>query len=88
MSHLILNDLDESLVERLQTRAAAHGRTVEEEHRAILEEALATPEAEDDSWKRMAERRARLSDRYFPDTTALIRQMRDERAGIVPEQPE
>lgn len=43
MSQLIVHDLDESLVERLRERAAAHGRSLEAEHRAILAAVLQRP---------------------------------------------
>ncbi len=40
MATLLVRRLDERLVDRLKQRAAAHGRSVEAEHRVILEEAL------------------------------------------------
>lgn len=40
MPNLTVRHLDEALVERLERRAAEHGRTAEDEHRVILEEAL------------------------------------------------
>lgn len=40
MSNLIVRNLDESLVRKLKRRAAAHSRSAEAEHRAILEAAL------------------------------------------------
>ncbi|AWK87473.1 FitA-like ribbon-helix-helix domain-containing protein [Azospirillum thermophilum] len=86
MGHLILKDLDDGLVQRLQSRAAAHGRSPEEELRAILQETLSSPvDGQSDFWNRMAARRARLSAIPFPDSTALIREDRDRRAGLIPE---
>ena len=41
MATLLVRRLDDDLVDRLKRRAASHGRSVEAEHRAILEEALA-----------------------------------------------
>lgn len=41
MAQLIVRNLDPRLVERLKRRAAAHGRSAEEEHRQILEQVLA-----------------------------------------------
>ena len=41
MATLIVRKLDEEIVRRLKARAAAHGRSAEAEHRAILESALA-----------------------------------------------
>lgn len=43
MGQLLVRDLDEALVEALKKRAAAHGRSAEAEHRAILEQALRGP---------------------------------------------
>ena len=40
MATLIVRQLDEEIVRRLKLRAAAHGRSAEAEHRAILETAL------------------------------------------------
>jgi plasmid stability protein len=40
MASLIVRNLDRELVRRLKERAAAHGRSAEAEHRAILEEVL------------------------------------------------
>lgn len=39
MAQLIVRELDESVKERLKARAKRHGRTLEAEARAILEEA-------------------------------------------------
>jgi plasmid stability protein len=39
MASLIVRRLDEDLVRRLKARAAAHHRSAEAEHRAILERA-------------------------------------------------
>lgn len=40
MATLVVRQLDDDLVRRLKERAAAHGRSAEAEHRAILNEAL------------------------------------------------
>lgn len=40
MPNLIVRNLDEALVHKLKRRAAAHSRSAEAEHRAILEAAL------------------------------------------------
>ncbi len=45
MATLLVRRLDEKVVEQLKARAKAHGRSVEAEHRAILEEALRPPTA-------------------------------------------
>ncbi|HEX7048523.1 MAG TPA: Arc family DNA-binding protein [Gammaproteobacteria bacterium] len=43
MADLIIRNLDEHIVQALKRRAAKHGRSVEAEHRAILETALLKP---------------------------------------------
>lgn len=40
MGQLIVRNLPEAIVRALKVRAAAHGRSAEEEHRRILEAAL------------------------------------------------
>ena len=40
MAQLIVRNLDDDLVRRLKQRAAAHGRSAEEEHRQILRASL------------------------------------------------
>ncbi len=40
VAQLIVRNLDEDLVRRLKRRAAAHGRSAEEEHRRLLREVL------------------------------------------------
>lgn len=43
MAQLIVRSLEPELVQELKRRAAAHGRSAEEEHREILRAALARP---------------------------------------------
>lgn len=45
MAQLVVRNLDESTVRALKERAAAHGRSAEEEHREILRRALNVPSA-------------------------------------------
>ena len=42
MEDLLLEDVDPALVEKLTERAEENGRSVEEEHRQILADALTT----------------------------------------------
>lgn len=71
-------------VTALHRRALAGGRSVEAEHRALLEEVLApkvVPEAasDDDWWERARKMRESLAGRVFGDSTADIREDRDSR---------
>ena len=43
MANLLVRGIDDELVQRLRKQAAAHGRSVEAEHRAILAAALVGP---------------------------------------------
>lgn len=74
MGQLLVRGLDDRLIQLLKERAARHGRSVEAEHRAILEATFA------DDRETFAERAARLRARIPPstlNTTDLIREDRD-----------
>ncbi|WP_246327195.1 FitA-like ribbon-helix-helix domain-containing protein [Burkholderia guangdongensis] len=43
MANLLVRNVDESIVQSLREQAAAHGRSAEAEHRAILAQALGRP---------------------------------------------
>jgi antitoxin FitA len=43
MPQLLVRNVEESVVLKLKRRAAAHGVSVEEEHRRVLKEALSRP---------------------------------------------
>jgi antitoxin FitA len=43
MANLLVRGLDDTLVQNLREQAAAHGRSVEAEHREILAQALVQP---------------------------------------------
>jgi plasmid stability protein len=72
---LLVRKLEPELVERLKRRALAHGRSVEAEHRALLEEAL-RPGAVDFA-ERARQLRARTRGRKTTDSAELIRADRD-----------
>lgn len=78
MGQLLVRGLDDTLIATLRQRAARHGRSVEAEHRAILERALA-PEME-----LFAAAAARLRARTPPqtsDSADIVRQDRDRDHG-------
>jgi plasmid stability protein len=54
MASLIVRRLDDDLVRRLKTRAAAHHRSAEAEHRAILESALRPHVSGRELWAKLA----------------------------------
>jgi plasmid stability protein len=74
MGQLILDDLDDRLIECLERRAARSGRSVEAEHRAILEQALLQ---DLELFAEAAARLRSLSPKLKTDSADLIRQDRD-----------
>lgn len=88
MGHLTLDIRDDDLIGRLKSRAEAHGRTLEEEHQEILREVLQTPVQNESFWEWAKRNQERLRGRTFPDTTQMLREDRDRRAGLIPDEPE
>ena len=83
MGQLLVRSLDDRLIRSLKERAARHGRSVEAEHRAILEAALGPP------CESFAERAARLRARIPRsdiDSTDLIRWDRDHNYDYDPDE--
>lgn len=78
MGQLLVRDLDDEVIRRLKQRAALHGRSVEAEHRLILEEAVKPPaESPRDVARRF---RAELAGTApAVDTVDLLRSLREER---------
>ena len=82
MTQITIRRLDPVVIEGLKKRAAGAGRSMEEEARKILSEAvleagLARQRA---ALERLnATRKAIFGDKIFPDSTPLIRRMREER---------
>lgn len=82
MAALTVGDLDDDLIQQLQRRAAAHGRSAEAEHREILRAALG-----EGSWaatrREAADRLAALQDRIAARGTVeagdLLRESREAR---------
>jgi plasmid stability protein len=62
MATLHIRDLKDSVKERIRVRAAQHGRSMEAEARAILEEAAARQEPEEHLYLRVR----RLVEKYGP----------------------
>lgn len=56
MAALSIRDLDDEVKQRLRTRAARHGRSMEAEVRAILEEAVSEPEESGDLFTTLMDR--------------------------------
>ena len=77
MPQLLVRNVDEAVVTALRKRAAEHHRSVEAEHRAILEAALLSGTT--DFSARAANLRAATAGRFTVDSAELIRADRDSR---------
>lgn len=75
---LIVRNVEEGLVRRLKLRAARNGRSMEAEHRRILEETLAS-DAEPSFQEAAARLRALTRGRKHTPAEDLVREGRDER---------
>jgi len=74
MPDLLLANVPQDIVDALERQAALNGRSVEAEHRIILEAALRAG-----FWERAAVLREETRGRISGDSADLIRQERDER---------
>lgn len=82
MTQITIRRLDPVVIDGLKKRAANAGRSMEEEARKILSEAVGDDQLERQrAWlKEMAKVRRKLfGDKVFSDSTPLIRRMRKER---------
>ena len=76
MAQITIRQLDDAVVARLRQRAAAAGRSMEQEVREILTSACADPEA---IVSRLRQRQNSYGGRVFSDSAEIVRQMRDDR---------
>lgn len=83
MGNITIRNIDDSLLQALEERASAAGRSLEEEARRILAETVQSPQG--DFWERMRQRRASYGDKVFSDSGAISSEMRAERSGLVGE---
>lgn len=74
MAHLVLHDVDPQVIEELRKRGDPRGRSIEDEAKAVLEEALGLSRAR----ALRAARRIRAEvPGPFEDSAGLLRQNRD-----------
>jgi plasmid stability protein len=88
MTQITIRRLDPGVIERLKKRAAAAGRSMEEEARTILsntvlEEQLARQRAAVEDMRALHKRI--YGDRIFPDSSDEFRKMREERTRQIKE---
>lgn len=82
MTQLVLSNLDPILIEKLKIRSQQHGRSLDEELKAILEQAVDTEVVREvmamaEAREKLEIARARYADRKFSDSTELVREDRD-----------
>jgi plasmid stability protein len=85
MTQLTIRRLDQTVIDGLKKRAAAAGRSMEEEARQILKDAIIDEhlQRQREGLERLIARRKQIfGDRVFSDSTEIIRKMRDERTEI------
>jgi plasmid stability protein len=77
MAELVLTDVDDMVLHNLRERAARHGRTPDEEAKAILAESVGTKRS--GAWAPVDAIYERLaaSGRTFSDSAELLRKDRD-----------
>ncbi len=75
MAQILVRNLDDSVVERLKTRAKANGRSLEAEVRLILEQSAKVDMAT--ARQHVMEIRKKLAGRKFTDSVELIREDRE-----------
>lgn len=75
MPHILVRDVDADIVERLKSRAKQHGRSLQGEVKAILEEAtpmtMSEARAVSEKWQKY------FKGRKFSDSAKLIREDRE-----------
>ena len=78
MAQILVRDLDDTIVERLRSKAQAHNRSLEAEVRWVLGEAAAALTIDHAAAVHsLSNLRKKLKGRKLPDTTASIREERD-----------
>lgn len=83
MGQLLVRNLNDQLIRSLKERAARNGRSVEAEHRAILESVL---EPETESFAELAARLRASAPPSKIDSTDLIRADRDRNYDYDPDE--
>ena len=74
MAHLVLHDVDPTVIVELLRRAEPHGRTIEDEAKAVLEEALGLSSARSLQAARRIRSELAGSGGQFADSAAVLRE--------------
>lgn len=78
MKHLVLDNPSDGLVEALEREAALNGRSVEAEHRAILEQVLGGPKS---TFQETARQLRESTSKIDTESGEIVRDQRDARHG-------
>jgi plasmid stability protein len=88
MTQLTIRRLDKTVIDGLKKRAAAAGRSMEEEARRILSDAVIDEQmARQRAWvvRMKAKHKELYGDQVFPDSSDEFRKMREERTRQIEE---
>jgi plasmid stability protein len=88
MTQLTIRRLDQTVIDGLKKRAAAAGRSMEEEARRILSEAVVDEQLrrQREGLERLIAKRTEIfGDKVFPDSSDEFRKMREERTRYIEE---
>jgi plasmid stability protein len=88
MSQLTIRRLAPTVIEGLKKRAAAAGRSMEEEARTIISDAVSDQQlARQRAWvtEMKAKHKRLYGDKVFPDSSSLFHEMREERTRRIEE---
>jgi plasmid stability protein len=88
MTQITIRRLDKLVIDRLKKRAAAAGRSMEEEARTILSEAVHDEQlTRQREWlkKIQGKRKELFGEKVFPDSSDEFRKMREERTRQIEE---
>ncbi|MCU0568196.1 MAG: hypothetical protein MUF49_16560 [Oculatellaceae cyanobacterium Prado106] len=86
MTQLIINNIDATILEQLNARAANHQRSLEDELKAILQEVIDAEQVSKMAAfiEQAAQMRQSLADRVHTDSTELVREDRDMKSFLMP----
>jgi len=87
LGKITIRDVDDSLMQALEERASAAGRSLEEEARRILAETVRSDPPEDpkEFWERARRFRESFGGKVFSDSGEIASAMRQERSDQIGE---
>lgn len=81
LGNITIRNIDDSLLQALEERASAAGRSLEDEARQILEGTVQPEKALswEEFWRQADQIQASFGGRTLNDSTEILRELRDER---------